>query len=89
MSNNSIINNSFIINYNLFYIIFVSTQKFIIFYLILSHTNFIINISNFMSNSISTLHLNKRSLKFLIQKKKKKLNNLIKSMILLLGKILN
>lgn len=71
MSNNSIINNSFIINYNLFYIIFVSTQKFIIFYLILSHTNFIINVSNFMSNSISTLHLNKRSLKFLIQKKKK------------------
>lgn len=89
MSNNSIINNSFIINYNLFYIIFVSTQKFIIFYLILSHTNFIINVSNFMSNSISTLHLNKRSLKFLIQKKKKKLNNLIKSMILLLGRILN
>lgn len=72
MSNNSIINNSFIINYNLFYIIFVSTQKFIIFYLILSHTNFIINVSNFMSNSISTLYLNKRSLKFLIQKKKKK-----------------
>lgn len=71
MSNNSIINNSFIINYNLFSIIFVSTQKFIIFYLILSHTNFIINVSNFMSNSISTLHLNKRSLKFLIQKKKK------------------
>lgn len=71
MSNNSIINNSFIINYNLFCIIFVSTQKFIIFYLILSHTNFIINVSNFMSNSISTLHLNKRSLKFLIQKKKK------------------
>lgn len=72
MSNNSIINNSFIINYNLFCIIFVSTQKFIIFYLILSHTNFIINVSNFMFNSISTLHLNKRSLKFLIQKKKKK-----------------
>lgn len=72
MSNNSIINNSFIINYNLFCIIFVSTQKFIIFYLILSHTNFIINVSNFMSNSISTLYLNKRSLKFLIQKKKKK-----------------